>query len=82
MARLSGGARMDVSSRENKIPGLKPYELVVSESQERMTVAVPPEKLSAFLELALAAAVEVSEIGEFTASGNFEIQYLAKTVAT
>ena len=73
---------MDVARAKTKYPGLKPYELVVSESQERMTVAVPPEKLSSFLELASRRAVEVSEIGEFTASGNFEIQYHDKTVAT
>ncbi|MGK5085678.1 AIR synthase-related protein [Bdellovibrionota bacterium FG-1] len=73
MARLSGGARMDVSYAKIKYPGLKPYELVISESQERMTVAVSPDKLSLFLALAGRRGVEVSDLGEFTDSGALEV---------
>ncbi|MFL5815074.1 MAG: phosphoribosylformylglycinamidine synthase subunit PurL [Bdellovibrionia bacterium] len=82
MARISGGARMDVSQAKIKYPGLKPYELVVSESQERMTIAVPPEKLSLFMELAQRRGVEVSDLGEFTTSGKFEILYGEKIVGS
>jgi len=82
MARLSGGARMDVSKAKTKYPGLRPFELVVSESQERMTIAVPPEKLSLFMELANRRGVEVSDLGEFTTSGKFEILHGDKVVGT
>jgi phosphoribosylformylglycinamidine synthase len=82
MARLSGGARIDVARAQVKYPGLRPYELVVSESQERMTVAVPPDKLSLFLALAERRAVEVSELGEFTDSGAFEVFHAGKCVAS
>ncbi|MBI3555145.1 MAG: phosphoribosylformylglycinamidine synthase, partial [Deltaproteobacteria bacterium] len=57
LARLcgkKGGARMDVGQARTKYPGLLPYELVVSESQERMSFAVAPEKLETFLALAKA----------------------------
>jgi len=81
MARLSGGAQMDVSLAKTKYPGLKPYELVVSESQERMTLAVPPERLNAFIDLADRRGVEVSNLGEFTKSGRLEITYAGKRVA-
>jgi len=82
MARLSGGARMDVSQAKTKYPGLKPYELVVSESQERMTLAVPPEKMTRFLELAERRGVEVSDLGEFTDSGRFDVFYAEKPIAS
>ncbi|MEO5968616.1 MAG: AIR synthase-related protein, partial [Bdellovibrionia bacterium] len=81
MARLSGGAQIDVSLAKTKYPGLKPYELVVSESQERMTLAVPPGKLEAFNSLAERRGVEVSDLGEFTKTGRFEINYEGKAVA-
>ena len=81
MARLSGGASMDVSLAKTKYPGLKPYELVISESQERMTVAVAPAKLKAFLALATQRGVEASDLGEFNQSGRFEIAYAGKVVA-
>jgi phosphoribosylformylglycinamidine synthase II len=81
MARLSGGAMMDVARARTKYPGLKPYELVVSESQERMTLAVPREKLKEFLAFAERRGVEVSDLGEFTADGRLQIQYEGKLVA-
>lgn len=80
LAQLSGGARMDVSLAKTKYPGLKPYELVISESQERMTCAVPPLELNRFCELAERRGVEVSVLGEFTSSGRFEVFYGRKCV--
>jgi phosphoribosylformylglycinamidine synthase len=73
MAQLSGGAQIDVIRAKVKYPGLKPYEIVVSESQERMTMAVPPEKLNLFLDLAERRGVEASELGAFTDTGRFDI---------
>lgn len=81
LAQLSGGALLDVGMAKTKYPGLKPFELVISESQERMTVAVPPERLSLFLELAERRGVECSEIGVFNESGLFEILYHGTRVA-
>jgi len=82
MARLSGGAFMDVNHAKTKYPGLKPYELVVSESQERMTVAVPTEQLQEFLALAERRGVEVSDLGHFTQTGRFEIAHSGRIVAS
>jgi phosphoribosylformylglycinamidine synthase II len=81
LAQLSNGAQMDVGNAKTKYPGLKPYELVVSESQERMTIAVQPETLPQFLELASRRSVEVSDLGQFTDTGRFEILYHGKIVA-
>jgi phosphoribosylformylglycinamidine synthase len=81
MADLAGGARMDVAQAKTKMPGLKPFELVISESQERMTVAVPPENREAFEGLARRRGVEVSVLGDFNHSGRFEIYFGAEKIA-
>ncbi len=75
LARLSNGARLDVSLLKTKVPGLKPFELVISESQERMTVAVPPEWAIEFERLAELHSVEVSWCGEFNSSGRFDVYF-------
>jgi phosphoribosylformylglycinamidine synthase subunit PurSL len=81
MATGTGGARLDVTNAPVKYPGLQPFELVVSESQERMTFSVPQGKLEAFLELAKRRNVEASVVGEFNDSGFFRVDYQGRTVA-
>lgn len=81
MATGTGGAILDVSNVPVKYPGLQPYELVVSESQERMTFSVPKQSLEAFLSLSKRRGVESSVVGEFNDSGYFRVDYQGKTVA-
>ena len=52
------GARLDLDKAPLKYPGLMPWEILVSEAQERMTIAVPPENLSSFLALSSQHEVE------------------------
>ncbi|MDI1480476.1 AIR synthase-related protein [Polyangium sp. y55x31] len=75
MAEASGGAEIDLARVPLKYPGLAPWEILVSEAQERMTVAVPPDKLEAFLALAARREVEATEIGTFTNSGKLVVRY-------
>ena len=42
MARLSGGCEMDLTDAPLKYPGLHPWEILISEAQERMSLAVQP----------------------------------------
>lgn len=81
MATGTNGARLDVTHAPVKYPGLQPYELVVSESQERMTFSVPESKLESFLALAKRRNVEASVLGTFDNSGLFRVEYHGKTVA-
>jgi phosphoribosylformylglycinamidine synthase len=81
MAQGTGGARLDVTQAPVKYPGLQPFELVVSESQERMTFSVPQAKLDAFLLLAKKRGVEASVLGEFDNSGLFRVDFGGRTVA-
>ncbi|MBX6422791.1 AIR synthase-related protein [Thermosulfurimonas sp. F29] len=80
MAREAGGAELDLERPPLKYPGLKPWEILLSESQERMTVAVPPDKIDRFLDLARKMDVEATVVGRFTDSGYFHLRYRGRTV--
>ncbi len=81
MAQLTNGADIDLELALVKYPGLSPYELMVSESQERMTFSVASETIAEFLELAEQRNVEASVIGKFTDSGLLNIRYNGEKVA-
>ncbi len=80
MSRESGGARVDLEKVPLKYPGLEPWQIWISESQERMTLAVPKGKWKAFADLMKRRGVEATVIGEFTASGKCTVLYKGKTV--
>ncbi|MBU6474487.1 MAG: phosphoribosylformylglycinamidine synthase [Alphaproteobacteria bacterium] len=82
MAQMTNGAEIDLALCPVKYPGLKPWELMVSESQERMTVAVPPKHAKAFLDRAERHGVSAADIGSFTDSGNLEVLYNKERVAS
>lgn len=75
MAELTGGAKIDLAKAPLKYSGLAPWEILVSEAQERMSVAVPPEHLEAFLSLANEMEVEATDLGAFSDSGRFVVEY-------
>jgi phosphoribosylformylglycinamidine (FGAM) synthase-like enzyme len=81
MATLCGGCDMDLKKAPLKYAGLKPWEILISEAQERMSLAVPPEKVDEFLALAREMGVEATVLGTFTDSGKFHIRYGDKTAA-
>ncbi len=68
MARESGGAAVDIEKVPLKYPGLAPWQIWISESQERMTLAVPKVKWVAFKKICDRHDVEATRIGEFTKS--------------
>ena len=75
MAEQTNGAKVYLHKVPLKYPGLLPWQIFVSESQERMTFSVPKEKFEALHQLAIARGVEASCVGEFTDSGRLEIFY-------
>ena len=81
MAEISNGCRMDLSMAPLKYAGLNPWEILVSEAQERMSFAVPPEHIDEFLRVAKSRDVEATVLGEFTDDGKFCILYGGKVVA-
>lgn len=82
MAEDTGGCRLDLSRAPLKYDGLRPWEILLSEAQERMTLAVPPAKLQEFLDLAAVMDVEATPLGEFTDSGVFHVTYGDTLVAS
>lgn len=81
MAVVTGGATIDLAKCPLKYPGLLPYEIMISESQERMSFAVPPKNIVQFLSLAKEFGVEATDLGEFNDSGDLKVFYQDKLVA-
>ncbi|MDR1316171.1 MAG: hypothetical protein LBK13_04780, partial [Spirochaetales bacterium] len=79
MAQSSGGVRIDLDKCPLKYSGLAPWEILVSESQERMSFAVAPSAAEAFIGLAKRRGVEAFVVGQFTDSGFVDIVYGNKT---
>jgi phosphoribosylformylglycinamidine synthase len=80
MAQDTGGFELHLDRAPLKYPGLQPWEILISEAQERMTLAVPPENLEAFITLAREMDVEASDLGQFTDTGYYHCLYQGKTV--
>lgn len=69
------GAEIELTNVELKYPGLTPWEIWLSEAQERMVLAVPPAKLPRLQALADLWDVEVSVLGTFTGDGHLRVRY-------
>jgi phosphoribosylformylglycinamidine synthase len=69
MAKECGGCEVDLNLVPLKYPHLDPWKIWISESQERMTLAISPEKIDQFTKLMEKRGVESTVIGTFTDSG-------------
>ena len=69
MAEETGGAEIWLDQVPLKYPGLSPWEIWISEAQERMSLAVQPENVQAVVDHFASRGVEATEIGQFTDSG-------------
>jgi phosphoribosylformylglycinamidine synthase len=69
------GVRVDLEKVPLKYAGLSYTEIWVSESQERMLLAVPPDKAERLLALFRSEDVEVTVIGEFTDTRRLQLYY-------
>lgn len=79
--RFNCGAVVKLEKVPLKYPGLAPWEIYVSESQERMLLAVPPEKLKHVLEVFEKEDVQATAIGKYTADKILRIYYQGEKVA-
>ncbi|MFT5154868.1 MAG: phosphoribosylformylglycinamidine synthase II [Planctomycetota bacterium] len=69
------GAEVDLSLVPLKYPGLSPEEIWISEAQERMVLAVPPERLEECRAVFAGEDVEATAIGHFTDTGKLVLRY-------
>ena len=81
MAEQSGGCEVWLDQVPVKYPGLSPWQIWISESQERMTLSVPKNKWKKFKSLMDARGVEATVVGEYTDSGSCVVKYGDETVA-
>ena len=80
-ALFANGCKIELEKVPLKYEGLDQWEIWVSESQERMTVAIAPEDLERFMALSTKHAVESTVIGNYTDSGKLHITYNGDTCA-
>ncbi len=74
------GARVELSELPLKYQGLSYREIWLSEAQERMVFAVPPQKLEAFCEIFASHDVECSVCGDFTDDRHMIVHYQGQEV--
>ncbi len=80
-ALYANGCEVELDKVPLKYDGLDQWEIWVSESQERMTVAVNPRNIDRFLSLSRRHAVESTVIGRYTDTGKLHIFWKGKTCA-
>ena len=69
------GAEVDLAAVPLKYPGLQPWEIWLSEAQERMVLAVPAGKVAPLRELCESWDVELSDIGSLRSSGRLVVRH-------
>ena len=69
------GAEVDLAGAPLKYEGLEPWEIWLSEAQERMVMAVPPDRVPALADLCERNEVEMTDLGSFTASGRLVVRH-------
>ena len=80
-AMISNGCEVWLDKVPLKYDGLDMWEIWISESQERMTIAVKPENIDRFMALSREHEVESTVIGQYTDSGKLHIKYHDETCA-
>jgi len=69
------GCDVDLMKVRLKYPGLAPWEIWLSEAQERMVLAVSKDKISALQELCDTFDTELTDIGAITGDGRLVVRY-------
>ena len=69
------GVEIDLEGVRLKYPGLQPWEIWLSEAQERMVMAVPAESLPALQQICDDWDVELTDLGSFSGSGNLVVRH-------
>ena len=80
MAEESGGCEVWLDKVPVKYAGLAPWQIWISESQERITLSIPKKNWPEFQALMNARGVEATVIGEFNDTGVCKITYQDEVV--
>ena len=74
------GAEVDLDRAPLKYEGLSYTEIWISEAQERMVLAVPPENWPAVRDLCASEGVEATDLGQFVDTGRLTLKYQGEVV--
>jgi len=74
------GCDVELKKVKLKYPGLAPWEIWLSEAQERMVLAVAPENIPALQELCDTFDTELTDIGEITGKHRLVVRYNSNPV--
>jgi phosphoribosylformylglycinamidine synthase len=80
-ARAGMGARIDLDAVPLREPGMEPFEILTSESQERMLAIVHPSKLDAATAVCDRWGLATAVVAELTDGGELEVVHAGETVA-
>ncbi|ACN99078.1 phosphoribosylformylglycinamidine synthase II [Sulfurihydrogenibium azorense Az-Fu1] len=80
-AKSKMGVRVYLENVPLREEGMTPYEILLSESQERMLYAVNEENVEEVLKIAKKHGLEAAVIGETTDTGKMEVFYKGEKVA-
>jgi phosphoribosylformylglycinamidine synthase subunit PurL len=72
-AKAGTGMKIDIEAIHLREPGMEPFEIMISESQERMMAVVEPDKVDRVLEICKKWGLEGGVIGEVTKTGRLQI---------
>jgi phosphoribosylformylglycinamidine synthase II len=79
--KFSCGVTIDLGKVPLKYQGLAPWEIYISESQERMLITVPPENLERVMAVFEKEDVEASAIGKLTTERRLQLNFNGDKVA-
>ena len=71
--RAGTGIRVDLDAIPRREPGMEPFEVMISETQERMCAAVRPERWDAVREVCERWGLPVAVIGRVTDDGDIAV---------
>jgi len=74
------GADVELTLVPLKYPGLEPWEIWLSEAQERMVLAVAPAEVGRLREICERHRVPLSDLGSFTGDGRLVVRHAGETV--
>jgi len=81
-ARGGVGVELDTSLVPTREPGMTPYEIMLSESQERMLIVALPEQVAAIQAVCAKWELDATPVGRVTEDGLFRVVHGAVTVAS
>jgi phosphoribosylformylglycinamidine synthase subunit PurL len=80
-ARAGMGMEVDLDAVPLREPSMEAWEVLVSESQERMLALVDPTRLDELLEVCRRWGILASVLGEMTAGGQLRVRFRGEVVA-